>query len=673
METYKFTIQLRSDAEPASGLGGEQKNSLLPRNVHGKVTIPASHLKGLMRESLYNLLYPLRDDAEAVCRYLFGRSGEEGDGGQPGIIHLTGASAEKEKVITVTRTKIGEDGRAEDTSLRTAEALATGSILTGEMNCGTEDPQILKLCRLALISIFELGGGRTRGAGACRIVITEHESETPGQLLRDSLGAVVDPSVGTPVYTEKGTVGNSCRALKLHFLANTPICLPERPHGKNNVISSGFQIPGTAVAGTLLNLLSEADPELASACFRSGNFRCYPALPIQDAEDCLLPVLISNSHKNSKIPQQETGKYLFGDLMIPDDYLEEDYRWQNKTAGISMKGSSGVLIVHSDKSVELLKNSDIPRYYTAHGVVNGSGDKKDNLFTMESVWVKHFSGLVILPSDAAEKLLEILKDGHPAFFGKAKSTHGSGMLKAEEWPLYPDLENGFPQVERLKNRLFIVQSPIVFDAAPETSTMDILNQVLKEAGWGEAEAESVMTSVLFGWNRLGLKAQVNRTGRVKACRIILPGSVFLLKEPLTDLPGKLAAGLGSDRYGGYGAVIPHPMFASRLYESVRNKPEKSAGGSRKKSPVYCGYALNQICGQKLSASQIAGLLRCVQISNGKAEEFLDIQKTTRPKRIWDQWGSVEKQLREYLGNYNANEMTEMIRVWHDLRIGRDSK
>ena len=543
-------------------------------------------------------------------------------------------------------------------------------MLKGCLSCGTDDPELLKLCRLSLLSIFELGGGRTRGAGACRIVVTGYESETPGKLLQETIGAELKTGSAKTAYTETGDAGTGYRALKLYFRADSPMCLPERPHGNNNVINSGFQIPGTAIAGTLLNLISESDPELSSACFRSGQFRCYPLLPLMDAEECLLPVLVSNSHKNSKLPQAETGRYLFGDQMIPDKYLEEDYRWQQKTAGISMKGTNGVLIVHEDKSVELLKNSDIPRYYTAHGVVNGSGAKKDNLFTMESVFVKNYSGLVIVPEKAADRLLDVLKAGRQVFFGKAKSTMGSGTLTAEEWPVFQDMENGFPQVRQLKNRLFIVQTPIVFDAVPETSTLDILNQILGEAGWGKAEAESVMTGVLFGWNSLGLAEQVNRTGRVKAKRVILPGSVFLLKEPLSGLSEKLAAGLGKDRYAGYGGVLPHPMFASRLYKAAAEiRTEQTVSG--RKSPVYCGYELDDICKQKLSASQISALLGCVQISTNKAEEFLDTQKKSRPKRIWDQWKEADDKLREYLKSYTSEEMTEMIRVWHDLRVGRN--
>ena len=672
MNVFHYEILLRSDAEPASGLGGELLNSMLPRDDANRVAIPAAHLKGLMRENLYNLLGPLRKDAAEVCNILFGRAGADGDGGEVGMLHLSGATADAQaSILTITRTRL-KNGRAQDQTLRTGEALAVGTVLRGTMTCDSDDPAVQKLCRLALLSVSALGGGRTRGAGACRITVTECPKETPGKLLREVLAFKLPSRVESSRYVDSGSVGSAVKALKLRLVMETPLCLPERPAGKNNVISSGFVIPGTALAGTLLTLLSEKNPELSSACFRSDRFRCYPLLPVENPETCLLPVLVSNTHKVSKCPVEDLKKYLFGDLMIPDRYLEEDYRWERKTARLSMKGSDGVLLIRNDH-IELLKAGEIPRTYTAHGVVNGSGEKKDNLFTMESVCVKKFSGLVILPEEAADLLLSELEKGRRVYFGKAKSTMGGGILSAEEWTLYPRMETEFPQVQTLKNRLFIVQTPIVYEDSPEKNSRDVLNRVLSDAGWGEVEEESVMTGVLFGWNRLGLGDQIDRSGRLKAKRVIRPGSVFLLKEPLTDLVGKLAAGLGTDRYAGYGAVIPHPMFAANLCRMPAADAGKTIAAEtrRNRNPVYCGYRLDNLCGTKLSASQIARVLRSAQISRKNAEEFLDTQRESRPARIWEQWKKVYAQLKDYLKEYSQEEVVEMIRVWHDLRSGRN--
>ena len=90
-------------------------------------------------------------------------------------------------------------------------------------------------------------------------------------------------------------------------------------------------------------------------------------------------------------------------------------------------------------------------------------------------------------------------------------------------------------------------------------------------------------------------------------------------------------------------------------------------------PVYCGYQLDNLCKTTLSASQIARLLRCVQVSSENAETFLNNQKVSRPKRIWTQWEPVFGYLDTCLKEYSQPEMVEMIRVWHDLRIGRNER
>ena len=47
-----YTLRLVSDAEPSSGFGTELLNSLVPRDTDGSPLIPASHIKGLMRQAL---------------------------------------------------------------------------------------------------------------------------------------------------------------------------------------------------------------------------------------------------------------------------------------------------------------------------------------------------------------------------------------------------------------------------------------------------------------------------------------------------------------------------------------------------------------------------------------------------------------------------------------------
>jgi CRISPR/Cas system CSM-associated protein Csm3 (group 7 of RAMP superfamily) len=673
MKTYQFNLKLRSDAEPASGFGNELLNSLLPVNEEGKVEVPASHLKGIMRENLYNILFSLKskEEAEKICGCLFGRAGDDGDDGNSGLVHLTGAVLPGEKkTLTITRTAIDENGMAADTSLRMTEALAKGSVLKGSISCDDDNPVVEKLALLALLSVSAVGGNRTRGAGNCQITIEGKPGLTPGHLLKEIMSAEISLAASENIYVNEGSLNGSVKAVMLTFEASAPLCLPEHPIGQGNVITSGIHVPATAVAGTILTLLSKEDKTLASACFRSGQFRCGPLLAVPD-DDMMLPVYISNTHKISKLPLDDAKHFLFGDTMIPDQFLEEDYKWQDKTSGRSMKGTDGVLIVRRNKKVELLKSSDISRFYSAHGVVNGAGDKKDNLFTMESVCIRKLSGLVFLPEQAADVLLKLLKDGRRVSLGRSKTTQGNGMLAAKPWEIYATMEQDYPQVHDLQNRLFIVQSPIVYNekTCSNASSKDILEKVLRDAGWGELEAESVMTSVLFGWNQLKLGTLIDKTSRVKAKRVILPGSVFLLKEKLSDMREKLVAGLGEDRYAGFGAVLPHPMFATSLSSFDQGKSDSVKKFAKSANdPVYKGYELHAACGKKLSASQIAHLMRCAGISIQEAIKYLKTQ-ISRPAPTCDSWKSVSGLLENMFQQYDQAKVMKMLRVWHDLRNG----
>ena len=673
---YKYVIKLKTDAEPSNGEGNENLNSQLPRNEQNRVCIPASHLKGLMRENLETVLSGFRKDCDQIVGTLFGAEGESGSGGKRALVRLVSAVAPADAgIITITRTAL-EDGHVKYGSLRTTEALAAGTELTGEVFCDFENEVLLKAVRLALMSVTSVGGSRTRGAGECRITVKGFEKETPGQLFREIVAASDIAGVDSPAEYRADSPDlddETIATVKIIFEAKQPVCIPKAPMGKNNVITSGFAIPGTAVAGTLLTLMSAKDPDTASACYRSPVFRCFPLLPVSAGEnECAYPVRVSNSHKVSKLPEGDEKKFLFGDLMIPDKYLEEsDYHWQAKTGNLAMKGTDGVLLVGKDRTISLLKEKSIPRVYTAHGVVNGSGEKKDNLFTQEAVSVSRFEGLVFIPKKAADFLLERIGTGVSAAFGKSKSTMGGGILKAERCD---GLE--FQQIKSLRNRLFIVQTPVVFDLEsteePVPSSV-IMDQVLKDSGWGGLEDESVMTSVIFGWNEQpGLETKIDGTHRVRARRVITPGSVFLLKDaiPENELADRLARALGKDVTPGFGAVIPHPMFASKLVEVEKPVSVKGFPKASKDNPVYAGYELDRVTGTKLSGSQIAHLLRAVQTSKKDALEFLRIQREDRPKQIWECWESVFNELKTYLETRDQSDVVTMLKVWHDLRKGR---
>ena len=685
---YKFEIRLLSDGEPASGLGCESLNGILPRNEHGRICVPASQLKGLMRENFRRYLSPfLKEKSKLLEGMIFGRAGDEEDGGCPSLMHLQSASVKDEdcKTLVVQRTAVNELGLALEHSLRAREAIAAGSILYGEVLLDSDDEWLNRILRFCLLSIRAIGGSRTRGAGRCRVVISGgEEKETPGGILRE---LVSNPfSVPSPAslqnkkdfFVSKVDWEEDVMALRLDFEATSPLLLPEHPVGKSNVISSGFVIPATAVAGALLTKLSQYDSDLAKACYEAKRFRCFPLLPVAEGirESIQLPVYVSNTQKVSKLTIDDNGNYQFGDTMIPDGYLEESYQWQKKSANISMKGVDGVLYMfRDDDRIGLMKRKSIPTLYQAHAVVNGDGskdslEKKDNLFTTEAICVKYFSGLILLPKQLGEILKRLFEEGEPMSFGKARSLHGSGIMKVVELGGSEHFFQQYHQVRNLRNRLFIVQSPVVFtldDVA--CSTKEALGKVLQQAGWGEVEKESVMTSVQFGWNQTVKANRVGSSCRTKAQRVILPGSVFLLKNPIPEreLNEKLVRGIGEAMYAGFGAVLPHPMFGTKLFSLENEDEEIPTFPAHEEERLVClGYELWEK-GKNLSASQVARLMN--KWAMGSQAAFLEEQLEKRPVRIRELWKPLKKILSEELGALKKSDAMMVLRVWHDLLKG----
>ena len=274
MNKFNFTIELKSDGEPASGFGTELIDSLLPRDSNEQIILPSTHLKGIIRENLETL--PNQIVSDNAVTELFGKAGETG-----ALFHIDNAVAPVDaKVIDITRTKLNEFGTADAGSLRTSEAVATGTEFTGAVtmhhNISKDYEDLLKL---GLLSLFAVGGGRNRGAGAC-VVTLENEHRSPRDILR--LLAKVDfDTISTTKCLEETKVSliDEQVTMKLIFKAANPVCVPETPIVKNNMIRSGFSIPASAVQGAILHRLNDISEKVATACYESKNFRAWPLNP----------------------------------------------------------------------------------------------------------------------------------------------------------------------------------------------------------------------------------------------------------------------------------------------------------------------------------------------------------------------------------------------------------
>ena len=650
-EHINFTIQLVSDAEPSSGFGTELLNSLVPRAADGCPIIPASHIKGLMKQALLDVAESLKPKGAMHCiGCAFGTGGSALS--DEAVFSLADARCVSGGTIsTVTRTALTEHGTAATGSLRTAECIATGAKFESRVHfLGKPSPLLDTLIRYALLSVMEIGGARNRGCGACCTEI-EGEDRAPGALLKQLLPMF--SSNNEPFVTashKKAVTGSSEKqiALKLSFTASGPLCVPELPvvGSSNNTICSGFAIPASAVQGIVLHRINAIAPSVADACFASNLFRAWPMHPVIPKSHGL-PVRVSTSHRISKLPD-ERNIYQFCDEIV------QRYDWDSAPKNAPLKGADGVLGL-VDGEVYLWRNSDMPRSISAHGVINGVNGER-NLFTVESIAVDTFSGIVLMPEDAAEVLRHSLEENAIATVGKSRSVRGSGELRME---ILPDLPIRLtPSRELGEVPVFIVQSPLLIENENRgASAGETLKALVESAGWGQVKDQAGSISMLFGWNR-------HKDGRQKAVRVIEPGSVFRLERTPNNLRELLTAGIGSGRERGYGAVWPHPGVADVRYLP---EPERPVLGSADSSGRVGWKLFSQARSSGLTASQIGRLHACLKRGSDKALEYMDRQKNERPPRIWDRWKPIFAHVKAAIEE-NAKEAEKSLKVWHDLTV-----
>ncbi len=650
MTQINFTITLTSDGEPASGFGTGLTDALLPRDSSGRIILPASHLKGVIRENLEK--FPADIIPRQAVTDLFGHEGTNN-----GKFYLNDAVAsERTATISITRTELNRHGVAKETSLRTSEAVASGTQFSGMMfpDAKLTAPYI-DLLKLGLLSLFAVGGNRNRGAGACFVTI-DNEKRTPGEVLKDIAGKDFSLPISEPTVSPSSITSERRILLKLTFTADGPVCVPEIPvTAKNNVIRSGFTIPASAVQGAVLHRISDINKSVADKCFESGNFRAWPLVP-SGHPDCFAlraPV----TFKEGRRKNGEENDYYFIDEAIQTT--------AEQPAASFPKRVDGVLILEQDY-VKFWKANEMGRVISAHGVHNGDRGGNEsparNLFTVEALSPTVFTGIMAIPESACDLLLQSLKENPFARFGKAKSVRGGGQLKAEKivFTEFPILNSG-------RSDVFIVQSPIcVREDLGNDSFQEAMAKMVKDAGFGEVEAAWGAMEIRFGWSRN------TSAGRLPPQKIILPGSVFKLKSSVDNLEEKLVSGIGSnhqdqsgaiDRQYGFGAVLPHPgkaveLFAVKQPKREVMKPDKNFGRD--------GFQLwDKARKSGLSTSQISRIRELVIIEPKKAVEYIERQHNDRPAKIWERWRPVYDQLRDTIKK-DPDHVIQVLKVCQDL-------
>ena len=653
--TIPFTVVLQSDAEPGTGLGTEAVNDLVPRDSNGHAYLPATHLKGLLREHLATIIH-VREWDRALLDAVLGAEGV-----QQGAVRVSDARAKTDaRTRTITRTAIGEYGVASEGSLRTVEAVSVGTKFSGEMRVESPKGSAVELAaRLGLQLISAIGGGRNRGSGACRVEFA-NETESPGSLLRKLDSAMKSwraPVVSKP-KASTAQLGTKTVWFSLVFRADGPICCPETPVVGANHLRGGIAIPASAVQGAILTRLDAVDSALASACFASAHFRCWPLLPTStdvNGREVPIAVRVSMTHRVSKLVDATTNHFIYKDEAIAP------IKWEEAARGSPMKGSDGVLLRRSNGQVDLWKSSEMPRLVTAHGVHAGGR----NLYSMDSLAPMLFSGMIAVPEGVAAALEKLFRDDPTVALGKSRSVRGGGRLELKRLDA-ASLAAWQPN-PKAASLVFVVQSPLELpEGKLPTSAGEMLVKLVEESGLGKVTEAHASTQVLFGWSRAEQGSRVGETQRLRAVRVISPGSVFVLASPVADLQAVLIKGIGSGRERGCGAILPHPGVASgKFTRPVKLQTVKSKDDAGK----WAVQLLKSCGGAGPSPSQISAL--AAKASQGTdlkiAAAFLDEQLKSRPSRFSDVWRASKEVLQSLL-KQDKQLVCRALRAWQDLAI-----
>ena len=419
----------------------------------------------------------------------------------------------------------------------------------------------------------------------------------------------------------------------------------------------------------MLTRLNSVNSQLTDNVFASAAFRAWPLLPcgLENAPDPLpLPVFVSLTHRVAKLAVD--GKQLTADE-VADSAISE-YDWTKVESASPLKASDGVLLRASDGTVQLWKASAMPRMLFARGVRHDLYTAGRNLYQMECMAPLTFSGLVSMPAAAAQILTYSLKADPLVPLGRSRSIHGMGRLE-----IYPERNAqstpwGIPGVREV----LIVQSPVLLPDAPVNAEMPASDEFATLIGdeWRRFDLPEVVdtwavTGLRFGWNRHGHGMQTGRGRRLRARRVILPGSVVKFAEPLdaNRLQPALMHGLGGGREQGFGALTIHPNVAQALYASP---PEiETLGPSSLATVVRWALDAHQKA-KSLSPSQISAVEQRLTSSDKDAARNYLKDQCNRTDRIWANWKPIIREVENLIERHSPADAAVALRMLADLAL-----
>lgn len=634
-----YKIELLSDAQPGTGLGGESVNDFVPRNAHNEPILPGAHLKGLMRENLAEMFRCLGWNTE-ILDFIFGKSFEQDDPFAESFIQITDAEPDKSvKTFFVSRTKLDEAGCAEDGSLRTVEAIPVGTVFRGKIYSHLAENSLEeKVWQLGFLSIFEVGGSRTRGCGQCKAEL-ENFTKSYKELIDEISAGITDwkPSDLPEMGTVAPDLNTPLIPVCLTFFADAPVCVPGLASAsQTNVQSTGFSIPASAVRGAIIRKLGNFSGHFMDELYESPNFIAWPLQPCsispdKTQENLPVPFLVSLTHRAVKYSVDDKSIEKFWDEAIDDRNV------MKTPSKAPLKASDGVLLCLEKGETPLLwKATTMPHEVRAHGVHNSGNQAERGLYTVDSMAPMTWRGLAVLPKAAADKLVAVLESSPQITFGTRRSVQGMGTLKAEILKQPPvEWESG-----NTDKTVLIVQSPIsipddVRHNSPIASEqfLEMCQRILPKHG---ISADGIQvwanTGLLFGWN-------VKLKGLQAPHHVILPGSVIQFPEPIPSdkLVPLLQKGffcVPDDYKRGYGAVSVHPGKAVEFFKGNVEIPTLEFDKQRL-DVTKAILKLKRETRHLPSASQISALRDQLALDPKNIKAYFNNQRTR--DRVYADW------------------------------------
>lgn len=587
----KVTLKLESDTIIGSGYsipGGE--DIAVRKNSAGYPYISGETFKGLVRESLEDWLdWENPGHGMELAADFFGQRQEIGADESwhgntcPKAVYITplrmiSPPDEADNCYSMRTFTSMEDGIAKEGSLRVASCVKKGQMFSGFLTCESENEQDLKNLSNALRCIRSIGTSRTRGFGEVCVTLGNWE-------MADAGCASAIPGNGNIL----------CYRVKL----TEPVRVTSRTDSHDTFLACQSHIPGSAIRGAVLNILSKSEPEW----FENNKKYLLKQL-------CFGNILPDNGRENAAVIPTPKGFYAdklggkFYHLLIRGDVEPNTKR--------AKLGSFAVLDIEKGEvdswSPKTGENTRINLKLQKSTETNTGG-------MFQTGWLEEgqtASGMVILPvnapADVKEKVGTVLS-GEIRFGASVHSGLGLCEVMERKWVETPPEQTayGYQNGDSIPNTLYLIL----------LSPMALVNEFGEPCGISTellSEKLGVKVIDLMCSTSVTERQGFNRTlgTRLPVSMMYDSGSTIRLTCETAPAPEAVRAleqnGLGIRREEGFGRVV----FLKNLDKITsktpsKQKPLKEMTEKQKKDRERVVWLGENPIPDGLSASQLGDL------------------------------------------------------------------